>query len=61
MHRLSRTDFKLDRLNEQREQLAIEISLLREAEVADPERLSTLENELAAVETSIKQHRPIAD
>ena len=51
----------LDRLNEQREQLAIEISLLREAEVADPERLSTLENELAAVETSIKQHRPIAD
>ena len=55
MNRLSRTDKELDALNEERDHVAIQISLLRESENPDAARLSTLELKLASLELSISR------
>lgn len=47
----------LDKLHEQREHLAIQISLLNDAEIADPERVAALSRDLATIELDIKHHR----
>jgi hypothetical protein len=57
LHKPFRIDGMLDKLHDQREHLAIQISLLNEAEVADPERGAALTRDLAAIELGIKHHR----
>jgi hypothetical protein len=51
----------LDKLHDQREHLAIQISLLNDAEVADPERGAALTRDLAAIVNGISHHRLIED
>ena len=45
-------------LNEERDHVAIQISLLADALIANPERLGALERKLAALELRISRYRP---
>jgi hypothetical protein len=58
MNRVSRPDPWLDRLNDDREQLAIQISLLADAETQNPARLEVLRIRLDSLERQISKHRP---
>jgi len=58
MSRNSRPDSALDALNEEREDLAIQVSLLADAEFPEPERLAILRDKLLTVERRISNHRP---
>jgi hypothetical protein len=57
MHRVSRPDPWLDRLNYDRDHLAIQISLLADAETKDPARLAVLRIRLDSLERRISEHR----
>jgi hypothetical protein len=48
-------------LNEERDHVCIQISLLNDAETADLPRLGALKAKLAALELRISKHRPEAD
>jgi uncharacterized protein involved in exopolysaccharide biosynthesis len=56
--RLARTDAALDALHEERDHLAIQISLLNDSATPDPPRLSALRQQLKALEHRIAQYRP---
>lgn len=56
MHRSSKTDAELDRLNEERDDLAIRVSLAWDADPPDLPKLSQLQRELAAIEVKIARH-----
>ena len=57
MNRLSRPDKELNALNEERDHVAIQISLLREADNPDSSLLTSLELKLASLELSISRWR----
>jgi hypothetical protein len=58
MNRAVRTDAALDGLHEERDHIAIQISLLADAETPSPERVAALRRQLDAVEHRISRHRP---
>jgi len=58
MSRIARTDAALDALNDEREHLAIQVSLLADAEIPEPERLAVLRDRLAMLERRISNYRP---
>jgi hypothetical protein len=58
MSRNSRPDSALDALNEEREDLAIQVSLLADAEIPEPARLAILRDKLFNLERRISNHRP---
>lgn len=55
--RLARPDKTLNALNEERDHLAIQISLQDDAETPDPERLTALRKKLAELEHRILHYR----
>lgn len=61
MNRQPSFDAALDVLNEERDHVCIQISLLNDAETADLPRLGALKAKLAALELRISKHRPEAD
>ena len=58
MARTSRPDSALDALNEEREHLAIQLSLAAEAESSDAARLAALRDRLAMLERRIDNYKP---
>jgi hypothetical protein len=58
MTRLARTDTALEALNDEREHLAIQVSLLADAETPEPARLAALRDKLAMLERRISNYRP---
>ena len=60
MHRIARTDTVLDALYDEREQLAIEASLLANAEMPEPARLAGMRDRLALLDRRISNYRPLA-
>lgn len=58
MHRLARIDATLSALNDERDHLAIQISLQDDAETPDPARLAALRKRLTMLEHRISQYRP---
>jgi len=58
MSRIARTDAALDALNDEREHLAIQVSLLADAEIPEPARLAVLRDRLAMLERRISNYRP---
>ena len=58
MNRIARPDAALDALNDEREQLAIQVSLLADAETPDPARLVALRVRLAMLERRISAYKP---
>ena len=58
MNRLTRTDAALNALNEERDHLAIQISLLDDGATPDPERLTALRRKLDTLEQRISHYRP---
>jgi len=58
MARNARTDPALDELNDQREHLAIQVSLLADAEIPEPERLAAMRDRLMMLERRISNYRP---
>ena len=58
MHRVSRPDAILDTLNDERDHLAIQISLLGDSETPDPARLAMLRDQLFMLERRISQYKP---
>jgi len=58
MNRAARTDAALNALNEERDDLAIKISLLADAETPDPVRLAVLRQKLNMLEHRISRYRP---
>ena len=58
MNRITRTDPTLDEMNDERAHLAIQISLLADADVPDPARLDALRLEMRNLELRISKHRP---
>ena len=58
MSRLARTDTALDALNDEREHLAIQVSLLADAETPDPARLAAMRDRLMMLERRISNYRP---
>ena len=59
--RLPRSDAALDALNEERDHLAIQISLVDNAERPDPVRLAALRQALVLLERRISFHKPAGD
>jgi len=59
MSRLARPDPTLEALNDERDQLSIQISLLADAETPDPARLAVLRARLDAVQRRISGYRPV--
>lgn len=57
MSRIARTDAALDALNDQREHLAIQVSLLADAETPEPARLAALRERLMMLEWRISRYR----
>ena len=57
MHRLARPDAALDALNDERDHLAIQVSLLADAETPDPARLAVLRDRLTMLERRINNYR----
>jgi chaperonin cofactor prefoldin len=58
MNRLARPDATLDALNEEREHLAIQISLLDDSETPDQARLAALRDKLILQERRISKYKP---
>jgi hypothetical protein len=58
MNRAARTDAVLNALNEERDDLAIKISLLADAETPDTDRLAVLRQKLNMLEHRISRYRP---
>ena len=58
MNRVSRYDPALEALNDERDHLAIQISLLGDAEAPDPARLVAMRDRLVLLDRRISQHRP---
>lgn len=58
MNRLTKTDATLDALNEERDHLAIQVSLQDYAETPEPDRLAALRKKLAMLEQRISNYRP---
>ena len=56
--RLPRTDHALDALNDERDHLAIQISLATDAETPDPMRLAALRQKMTNLEIRIQNYRP---
>lgn len=57
--RLPRPDAALDALNDERDHLAIQVSLAADAEQPDLQRLDALRQKLAKVELQIGNYRPV--
>lgn len=57
--RLPRKDEALDALNDERDHLAIQVSLAADAHTPDPLRLSALRQRLTALELRIQNYRPV--
>ena len=57
MSRLSRPDKILEALNEERDHVEIQISLLDDAETPDPPRLKALRQKLISLQQRIATHR----
>lgn len=60
MHRKQRLDAAFDDLCEQRDHVAIQVSLALDAEPTDLVRLSALQRELRALDRQIFNHTPVA-
>ena len=58
MHRAVKPDETLERLGDERDQLAIQISLANDAENPDLGRVEALRRSLAEVERQIRAYRP---
>ena len=58
MHRAAHTDEALSRLRDERDHLAIQLSLAADAEGRDLSRVDALERKLRAVERSITAYKP---
>ena len=58
MNRKQRSDPAFDHLCEQRDHLAIQVSLAWDAQPADLVRLSALQRKLSAVDQQIFDHKP---
>ena len=58
MNRLARPDAALDALNDEREHLAIQISLAADAEAPDAARLAAMRDRLTLLERRISHYRP---
>jgi hypothetical protein len=58
MSRQARTDTSLDVLNQERDHIAIQISLLGDAAAPDEAGLAELRRKLSNVESRITQYRP---
>ena len=56
--RLARPDATLDAMNDERDHLAIQISLLDDAETPNAARLAALRHSLIMLERRISQYRP---
>ena len=61
MSRLARTDAALDALNDEREHLAIQLSLAADSETPDPARMAALRDKLTMLERRISHYRPAED
>lgn len=59
MGRLVKNDRTLKALNEERDHLAIQISLQDDAETPNPARLAALRQKLTILEHRISQYRPV--
>ena len=57
MSRMARTDATLDALNEERDHLAIQVSLLDDAETPDPVGLAALRQQLSMLERRISHYK----
>lgn len=58
MHRVAHTDEALSRLRDERDHLAIQLSLAADGESRDVSRVDALERKLKAVERSITAYKP---
>ena len=58
MHRIAHTDEALSRLRDERDHLAIQLSLAADAEARDWSRVEAIERKLKAVERSITAYKP---
>jgi hypothetical protein len=58
MTRLFKSDASLDALNDERDHLAIQISLLDDSETPNPARRSALKRQLDVLENRISRYRP---
>ena len=58
MHRVAHYDEALSRLRDERDHLAIQLSLAADAEARDWGRVDALERKLKAVERSITAYKP---
>lgn len=58
--RLVRNDAGLNALNDERDHLAVQISLAADVELPDPKRLSALRQKLAGLEVRIENYRPLS-
>ena len=58
MSRIARRDSVLDALNDEREHLAIQVSLLADAETPEPARLTAMRDRLTLLERRISNYRP---
>ena len=61
MTRLARPDAALDALNDEREHLAIQVSLAADSESPDAARLAAMRDRLEMLERRISHHKPAAD
>ena len=58
MHRVARPDASLDAMNDERDHLAIQISLLDDAQTPNAARLAALRHALIILERRISQYSP---
>ncbi len=58
MNRIARTDATLEALSEERDHLAIQISLLDNSETPDPVQLVSLRDKLFDLERRISRYKP---
>lgn len=58
MNRLPRPDAALDALNEERDHIAIQISLLNDSERPDPARLTALQQKMVELRRQISRYKP---
>lgn len=58
MNRIARANSTLDEMNDERAHLAIQISLLADAEAPDLARLDALRLDMLNLERRISKHRP---
>lgn len=58
MHRKPKADVLLDRLSDERDHVAIQLSLARDLEPSDQVRISALKSRLKAIEAEILRYKP---